>query len=482
MTIRISLPYTFCAIAAALFASAAGANGGFWETPQRSAGNLLAPSARFSMQKENLDIQMNATDYVVRVTYTVQDAAGQDSAMYFPVICSSNSEAAFSSEEGKNLPQGCVKRIQFIVNGQPAPAQAVSPKEVQRQPALNRLAKQLVARATHTEGGPDPEEFPVNSQFFKLAIAKNTSVSTLAVEYRAIYDQTIADSSKSPESSYDAARMIYDFLPAAAWAGQSVSALDIHIHTDKMQSAPQWNQRTWPFTVAGNDLKLSIPHPDFAKLPPLVLRTDNNGYQNHTALMQQIKAGDAHYSITVLQAQASQTGHDNVAALFDGKPDSFWCWRGPRATLLLEAPTGLIIPEAPQTEHGKAPVLHYYPLWTFGILPGAVASKSTFDQYGLPKTISVRVKGGAPNKQAASGNDELPLVQMLGDQDRYKSYALFGELDISASPAVDEDKLQLSNRKTIPRKAFVITVSQVHKRSNSDESCISELYPVYHAP
>lgn len=477
MTMRISLAHTLCAIAATLFTGTAGANGGFWDTPQRSAGNILAPSARFSMLKENLDIQMNATDYVVRVTYSVQDAAGQDSAMYFPVICNTNSETSFSSEEGKNLPQSCVKRMQFIVNGQPASAQVVSPKEIRRQPALNQLAKQLLARVAHTAGEPDPEESPVHYLFFKLPIAKSTRLGTLAVEYRATYDQTIAGTSKSPESSYTAARMIYDFWPAAAWAGQSVSTLDIHIRTGKMQSSPQWNQRLWPFAVTGNDLSLSIPHPDFTKLPPLVLSTNNGGYQNYTELTQRLKASDTRYRITVLQAQASLTGHDKVTALYDGNPDTFWCWRGPHATLLLEAPTGLILPEAAPTEHDKAPTLYYYPLWTFGILPGAVTKKSVFDQYGLPKSISVHEQG-----EAAEADYALPLVHMRGDQDHYKSHALFGQPAVRSISMDEEQNLKISDRKSIPKRTFVINITQVHKRSNSNESCIAELYPAYHAP
>ena len=47
----------------------AGANGGGWDTPHRAAGNLLLPSSRLSLLREELDLRLGAARHAVSVRY-----------------------------------------------------------------------------------------------------------------------------------------------------------------------------------------------------------------------------------------------------------------------------------------------------------------------------------------------------------------------------------------------------------------------------
>ena len=68
------------------------ANGSMWDTPHRASGNVLLPSERFTLAREELDLRLDATDYEAKVTYLLNDGGAQKGRsatfMYFPVICS----------------------------------------------------------------------------------------------------------------------------------------------------------------------------------------------------------------------------------------------------------------------------------------------------------------------------------------------------------------------------------------------------------
>jgi hypothetical protein len=282
-----SARFTSAIVAVLLFhAGEALANGTMWDTPQRGAGNILAPSSRFAVQKESLDVRAEATDYAATVVYTLTDQAAQQpgkaATMHFPVICSH-----FEDEEVP-ASKSCVHKIEFLVNDKPFRARFVPAREVSRNHTLTVLATTISERARHAIHSK-AEDFASEYQFYRLDIPADLVVRTLAVRYRAAYNQTAGATSKNAGTGYGPASLIYDFSPASRWAGADTATLDIRIDTSRMRSSPDWNARLWPFVREGDVLTLSLARPDFAKLPPLLMQTSNGNYQNHAAFVEDLQ-------------------------------------------------------------------------------------------------------------------------------------------------------------------------------------------------
>ncbi len=478
-----SARFTSAIVAALLLhAGEALANGAMWDTPQRGAGNILAPSSRFALQKESLDVRAEATDYAATVVYTLTDQAAQQpgkaATMHFPVICSH-----FEDEEVP-ASKSCVHKIEFLVNDKPFRARFVPAREVARNHTLTVLATTISERARHAIHSK-AEDFASEYQFYRLDIPADLVVRTLAVRYRAAYNQTAGATSKNAGTGYGPASLIYDFSPASRWAGADTATLDIRIDTSRMRSSPDWNARLWPFVREGDVLTLSLARPDFAKLPPLLMQTSNGNYQNHAAFVEDLHRSKAHYQISVIKAVPSRSGHAEIAALTDGNPATYWCWRGPHATLQLTLDTGVIIQPPPA---GSEPAPMYRAgLYGLGMLAGAVATRAEFERFGLPAAVLVRKTIRPPvSPESAEGTEAptaIPLATMRGDKDRFASFILFGEENIRDYDFGNgAEAPTLAERETIPKASYTFDISAVHPRGHTDESCIAELYPVYFSP
>jgi hypothetical protein len=462
-----------------LHAGDALANGAMWDTPQRGAGNILAPSSRFALQKESLDVRAEATEYAASVVYTLTDQAEQQPAraaiMHFPVICS------HSEDEEVPAAKSCVRKIEFLVNDKPFRARFVPAREVALNHTLTALATMISEQARRTIHS-EAEDFASEYQFYRLDIPADLVVRTLTVRYRAAYNQTAGATSKKAGTGYGPASLIYDFSPASRWAGADTATLDIRIDTSRMRSSPDWNARLWPFVRKGDVLTLSLAHPDFAKLPPLLMQTSNGNYQNHAAFVEDLHRSKAHYQISVIKAVPSRSGHAQIAALTDGNPATYWCWRGPHATLQLTLDTGVII-QPPPTGSEPAP-MHRAGLYGLGMLAGSVATRAEFQRFGLPATVLVRKTIRPP--ASAEGMDTptaIPLAIMRGDKDRFASFIIFGEENIRDYDFGNgAEAPTLAERTTIPKASYTFDISAVHPRGHTDESCIAELYPVYFSP
>ena len=457
------------------------ANGSMWDTPHRVSGNVLLPSGRFTLQREELDIRLAATGYETKVTYVLNDAGGKRNSaatfMYFPVICSQLGGPEESSR--------CIKKFQAQVNGRLVRSEMLLPSEVIKSKSLFLQATRLNARARINGVAADAEsESPSQYVYFKVKLPLET-VNTLTIEYKAAYAQEAGGSSKQPSTYYGPARMVYDFSPAATWAGHEVSELQIRVDITAMQSALAFNKKHWPFDFQGNQGTLTLRDPDLAKLPPLELTTNNAGFQEFSSFMSFLKQTQTRYRVSVVEAKPGRSGHNEVAALFDRDPDTFWCWQGKSATLSLSLPPEALL----SISGGKGVPDSYYraSLWSLGWLNGAVQNKSTFEQFGMAKRVSLQAKQPVPEGnvqiRAERQFDRLPLSVMRSEQDRFRSHWLGeGPLAVPAgaeSEAIPESKAAAQYRKNIKPVEFILKIEDVHSRKESDESCISEIYPVY---
>ena len=460
------------------------ANGSMWDAPHRASGNVLLPSERFTLAREELDIRLDAMDYEAKVTYRLNDSGARKGRaatfMYFPVIC--------SYLDGQGEANRCIQKFQAQVDGRPVKSQRLLPAEVIKSKSLFLQATRLNARARPGGAVSDGEsESPSQYVYYQVKLPREP-VKTLSIEYKAAYSQEGGGSNKQPSTYYGPARLVYDFSPAATWAGHEVGELQIRVDTTAMQSALAFNKKHWPFDFQGNQGVLTVRDPDFAKLPPLELTTNNAGFQEFFSFMGFLKQTQARYRITVIEAKAGRSGNHDVAALFDGDPATFWCWRGKSATLSVQVQPEVLL--SISGVKGGAESYARANLWSMAWLNGAVHSKSRFEQFGMARRVSLELKQTVPEGhlkiRAERLFDRLPLAVMKSEQDRFRSHWLSeGPLVTfsGAEPeAIPESKAAAAQyRKNIKPVEFTLKIEDVHPRKDSDESCISEIYPVYSA-
>lgn len=475
MAVRRSSYASICTLTMALLAQNALANGGVWDTPHRAAGNVLISSKRLALQREELEIRLNAVDYTAKVTYFTTDHGGQakqtQTAMYFPVICHDFTEM-------KEDPKKCTQSFQAQINGQAVKSRLIPPAEVEKSKMLAGLAKKINARSRQKE---DEDLPPSQYVFFKTELPAAIVVQTLSIQYQARYRQIMGGTSKSPRTGYGPAQMIYDFSPAISWAGSNIDELQIRLDTEGLQGPLQYNSKHWPFVFQDKRASLTLKRPDFAKMPPLVLATDNAGYQSHTDFMAQLRRGQTAYRFSVIKAQPVSGEYGDIRALSDRNPDTFWCWRGRSAILLAHFDPAIL-----SNFEGDPGYFYLGRLSALGVLNGAVRDPQVYAQYGLAKKITARAKVLAEQEKMDPGLDQpswtLPRPVMKNTQDRFMSHWLIEDLfyeEIDIQDPIQSKELLAQHRKTIKSKEYIIEIKDVHKRKDSDESCISELYPVY---
>ncbi|RIX48951.1 MAG: hypothetical protein D3M94_03335 [Rhodocyclales bacterium GT-UBC] len=453
------------------------ANGAIYDNPHRVSGNLLIVSKRFSLEREQLDLRLNAIDYEARVSYSLRETAGGKrrpaASLYFPVVCGTVDEVA-ALEANSRL---CLEAFEARIDGRPVPSHAISAAAVDGNKTLRALADTINRRARKNYQEVLPE-IPSSYAFFRIDLPADRGVKTVAVRYKAGYAQVKSESSESSHRRFENARLIYDFFPAAAWMGAGDKELVIKLDTRNMRSALSYDRRQWPFVGSGNEAVLVLRNPDFAALPPLTLSTDNAGYQTFVADMRRLEDSASRYRVRVVDAAASATGHDDVGALFDRNPETFWCWQGKSALLEMELDPLVIN----STDHPVDKVRHFFsaPLESFVILNGAVASKPAFDKYGQVRRIAI-ADDGADKLPGA----ELPMSIMASDKDRFRplirladeawgrNRPLFDALPQFSGPVTVADRARIAKQKLLFR------ITDVYKKPGTEESCISEIYPLY---
>lgn len=475
-------------LAALLLAPAVQANGGVWENDIRATGSLLVPSGHFALQREVLDIRLGAENYEVKVAYHLRARPGQAAkgplAMYFPVTCS-------PSEELRPDRKPCIHRFRAELDGKPLPVDIVGTSEVRAEAALAGEAGRLDQRVRELRAGDETQESESLPVYHRLALPASSREALLTVHYRADYNQECGGTSKSPGNYCALARLIYDFLPAAAWAGSQTQALRIRLDASGLQGSLDYDKARWPFVWHGTRGELTLRRPDFSQLPPLLLEVDNHAYLSYRGFVSDLKAGGARYTVRLVSGQAS-SGHDDIAALTDLNPATYWCWRGPRAVLALRFQPQLLVRES-YPEAGAQPLYFNMRLVALGVLNGSPTTPGDYLRHGLAARFRVpgkTVKAGVEGEGAQDGQERVAALEsrpvMQGTRDRYASFGWFelfneGFLD-SRFPelggTVPKEKVKYW-RQRIGQKDYRLEITAGLPGRRKNESCIAELFPVY---
>lgn len=455
------------------------ANGAIYDNPHRVSGNVLISSKRFSLQREQLDLSLNATDYEAKVTYSLLEVfSGRRrpaASMYFPVVCGTVDEDAAQKTNGGL----CIEAFEAWINDRPVPSKAMPSAVVDGNKTLLALASTINRRARKNYQEV-LTEIPSSYAFFRIDIPADADVKTVAVRYKAGYAQVKGDGNESAHQRFEKARLIYDFFPAAAWMGGGDKELVVRLDTRNAQSSLSYDRKQWPFVGTGNEAVLVLRNPDFARLPPLTLTTDNAGYQTFVSDMRRLADSASSYRIRVVKAAASASGHDDVGALFDRNPETFWCWRGKGALLEMELDPLVIN----STDNPVDTRRNFYPapIETLVVLNGAVASKTAFDNHGQARRVAIAVADDAAGNPSEA---ELPLSVMASDKDRFQPLITLAQEAWGRNSRLFDPLPQFpgavteADRARIQKRTLQFRIIDVHKKPATEESCISEIYPVY---
>ena len=238
----------------------------------------------------------------------------------------------------------------------------------------------------------------------------------------------------------------------------------------------------WPFVRTGDKLALEIKNPDFSHMRPLVLSVDNAPYRTFQDGMASLKRNQARYSAsTPVPPRHVQKAHHNVRALVDRDPGTFWCWRGPKATLDLRMDV-IGITQFPG-EQG-----FWEQFERLVILNGAVGRA---EQFGAAREMQVSLLDPAEGTEVVLGSYPLSRNPVKDHHDRMRSLTSVPSHewsehlgpsfpDVFVDGAVNEDHREVTaaDRPRIRQQILRLRFQGTRSRA-SDENCVSEIYPLY---
>ncbi|MEY4563383.1 MAG: hypothetical protein RLZZ618_2660 [Pseudomonadota bacterium] len=448
-----------------LLPALASANGWVFHEPHRGVAAGWTASERLSLQSERLALELHPASYAARVVYTVTDRGaqtpGERTTMYFPVVC--------SQPDPPEKAAPCVRRFEATLNGSPLPSRRL----MQAQPLpLKRLVSKLDRRL------PKPREEAGNEArawfVYRIDIPQGTRVQELAVSYRADYATIGGGTSKSAVQDHGVASLVYDFLPASAWAGKATTQLQIDIDSSRMKSPLSWRQKQWPFVQVSKDaLRLVIDRPDFAALAPLQLETDNGNYHHFSDQVKTLTEGKVRYRASSLGAETkSAKTHGDLKALVDRNPATFWCWRGAQASFNLDFDATAILPEFDRFSQAY--------LNGLALLNGATTDLETARGQGTARKIELSIG-------TYRGVQTFKSATMKSDRDQFYGWVELELTDTGSTEAFDpapaftgeaDSNLTAADRHRIPQLRRKVTVTGTRTGAN-DENCIAEILPLY---
>lgn len=443
-----------CAICLLIVALPAFANGGMDESIHRGGADVWTSGKRLTLDEEYLTFDLDPDRYRVTVDYRLHDAdPTRPARMYFPVLCQQESKL-----------QACLPRLLASLNGKQAavrPAKATPALQKAMKQLDERLAKQMQEREQEFLEYSDGELRSSAYHFYEIDLPAGQSLRQLTIQYEAPYLQWVFGTSKSPYESYSPAYANYDFSLAAAWAGNRTKALHITVNQPTRVGLVNYNTQQWPFQLTDGPLQMTVNRPDFARLPPLTLAVNNGNYLTFEHNMALLKGQlidppptprPVQYTVKALSViPAAQ--HNDLAALTDGNPSTYWCWKGPHASLEMTVPTGIPFAEG-----------FHAPLFDIALLNGAAGE--TRARYGSVRTLSIKTEG-YPYPNGQQTRFELPHIVVQDTRNRY-------------ADSQHTDGLNLWWENNRPQTVRLrIDIERTWPGGSNDESCISELYPTY---
>jgi len=448
------------------------ANGEISDSLHRTTGNVWSTSERFQLQHEHLAFKLGATAYDAKVVYTVTERAAAGAAvrpavMYFPVVCQKDFDG-----------RKCIERFRASINGRAVTARPVPEDAIANMAGLRRLARGL-SRRLPADIRSMEEQWASTYHFFEVAIPAAVPVRELTVSYRAAYSQIAASTSKYSEVGYEKARMLYDFSPAASWAGSGDKTLRIDVDARGVRGHMTHAAAHWPFIRTGDTLALDIRNPDFARLPPLVLSIDNGPYLNFTDAMQALKDSQTRYSVSV-----PGVADGRVRAASDRDASTSWCWRGRHATLDLRVDDIAI---------GLSDSERYIKEFEgIVILNGASGTQARASRFGAARKVQVSLLDADAGTEMPLGTYPLSHKPLRDDHDQFRLLTTLWaqqwpqRLRKGTDEVADDDEGGIVQRANVPEadrwhiNQRVLRLRLHGTRSGrGNENCISEIYPLY---
>lgn len=453
---------------ASVYAGLASANGTIAYEPHRGVGSAWTTATRYTLDTERLALDLHPAHYSARVTYAVKDSRATSPAratMYFPVACS-------RPDDGQREPV-CVRRFQATLNGLVLTSRALRTADIARLAPLKQLVNRLDARLPTRRGDGETEYAQRTWSVYRVDIPADLQAESLTVSYDADYAQVAGGTSKSAIGDYSEAQLVYDFSPAAAWAGDAVRSLQIDVDARRLQSSWSFPAKAWPFaSVSPGQWRMVVDKPRLAALPPLVLAIDNARYRQFASDAALLMRSKARYDVRMPGGPRPPGLHRDPAALTDGNPATFWCWQGPTARLQLRVDAAAIV----QWLQSAADLAYFEGL---GLVNGAPADMSTFGQHGMARSLDI-------STGSLHQHHTLPAVAMKSDEDRLRTWTLIEPGKWSAAFAhdrhfvteTDPSRVTPSDRRHIRRNTLQVTVKGT-RTGPADENCIAEIYPIY---
>lgn len=419
---------------------------------EKSGGVILDNADGLKLDREKLTIRLQQDGYQAAVRYEVTAASPYQGKLYFPMICSSP------------YIQQCIKSISVKLDGKPV---EVNHEQQDGVAGIFGENYKVVAWDKLKKYGYFPEDMEYEelteeqvNQRLKVKVVTAPLVSSgknfvLDVVYEVNYLSFSSGTSKSAIYSYSDDIVYYDFTPAGLWAKNRVKSLAILIEEDGVGNAFT-THGGWGFKREKRGYSIQLHNVVMADIEPIILGVEQTGFHRYRDFQRNIEYHNERrgtgFNLTSTDTIQSKDRRYDADKAMDGNFATAWCSSEEKASITITLPES--------EEHG---------CWLEGVavFNGYAKNRNIWQANNRVKSLKLTISG------VSRSGEELVSSRVENIEDGSADYAnnpfqMMRFIPVTASGRDAQKKITIE-----------LQILDVYKGASYNDTCISELMPVY---
>lgn len=462
-----SLSILVCLFSLLLYSNV-GANGFVESSTMEKSGNvLLLNSDNLILNEETLDIKLLKNGYEARVVYEVSSVSPYKGKLYFPMICSSDDISR------------CINYFQVRVDGVPV---LVDYKEHSEVASLLGTNYKYLARGNLMNHGyiSEIEEYDdyTEEQLAEMLTVKVVSAPietksnnfALEVIYKVGYLSSSSGTSKSAVYDYSDDIVYYDFSPAALWTNNEVTKLNVVVDTGGI-GLDLVNYSSWKFEKSNYNYTSTKYNTLVEDVPPVILGVNRKLYHQYLEFVSGLEAnarrkqepGSVQYSLISSEEIKSKDGRYSKLMAADNNLTTAWCSdkNNPSITVVI-----------PQSEN------YGCHLDGVALINGYTKSQKIWRANNRIKSLSVQVSGKSENKYLIQYSKTHELINSEFASELYP-YSNMNFIPVETLNIIIDENSDYQHMDRKNGFSIELKVLDVFKGDSYNDTCISEIFPVF---
>lgn len=430
------------------------ANGWMSESPYLKGGEIIIDSS-IDLVSEDIYFELYENKFITKVTYNVQSSTPSYSGtLSFPVLCKSK------EYETDNI--DCINDFSVSINGIKTSFSEADSSELlqfEKQFKTNVYDKNIISQHFNKGGiHPTTPEQGSYVKLFNASIHSSGPSFSIKVEYSTPYYYNWSGFTKSSLYYYSNDLVFYDFRPASSWVEKPATKLSVIIKNIGAKGEIVLPS-DWSFDqpVKGTySAKISPFVP--AKTKNLIIGINQSNFKQYKSHKETNK--NIEFSISSTDTLPHKKNRYEAQNASDSRASTAWCTRNKTSKIRME-----ISPKA-----SKKP--YHCQFEGIGIMNGYTKSEKTWRNNRKVKRGIFRVN------QNYAAHFELPLVK---ERNEFIAYDFIQHIASRANTILGPtERSDIYLRANSTQELIIeIEILETYKGEKYEDTCISEIFPLY---